>query len=98
MDSCFEADFAEDLSLVIFFLLNTFSQIGLPAASGVVPHLPLVQRSNYMLESLSSLHDLKKLRALSYIDLQYSEHLEVSLMMTSYVFLQYYQVSNEAKI
>ena len=67
--SCFEADFAEDLSLVIFFLMNIFSQIGLPAASGVIPQLPLAQRANYLLESLSSLHDLKKLRALSYIDL-----------------------------
>lgn len=44
------------------------------------------------------MHDLKKLRALSYIDLQYSEHLDVSSLMMSQVFLQYYQTSNEAKI
>ena len=47
---------------------------------------------------MPSLHDLKKLRALSYISLQYSERLEVTSLMMSYVFLQYYQTSNEAKI
>mmetsp|Transcript_39936 Transcript_39936/g.52249 ORF Transcript_39936/g.52249 Transcript_39936/m.52249 type:complete len:101 (+) Transcript_39936:1142-1444(+) len=50
------------------------------------------------LETLSPLHDLKKLRALCYIYLQYSEHLEVTSLFMSQVFLQYYQSSNESKI
>ena len=36
--SCFEAKFAENLSLIIFFLFNILSQVGLPSASAVIPH------------------------------------------------------------
>ena len=96
-ESCFEPGFSEALSLVIFFLVNVFSQVGLPSASGIHPGMLLSQRAQ-LLEKMSSLHDLKKLRALLYIDLQYSEHLEVTSLLMSFVFLQYYQTSNESKI
>ncbi len=82
---------------MIFFLLNIFTQVGLPTAAGISPNISVNQRAQF-LEKLSSLHDLKKLRALCYIDLQYSEQLAISSLMMSYVFLQYYQTSNEAKI
>lgn len=96
-ESCFEPGFPEALSLVIFFLLNVFSQIGLPTSSAILPNISLGLRTQF-LERLSSLSELKKLRALIYIDLQYSEHLDVTSLMMSYVFLQYYKTSNEAKI
>lgn len=67
-DSCYEPGFPNALSLVIFFLLNIFTQIGLPTSSAILPNIQLGPRTQ-ILEKLSSLHDLKKLRALSYIDL-----------------------------
>ena len=38
-DSCYEPGFPEALSLVIFFLLNVFSQIGLPTSSAILPNI-----------------------------------------------------------
>ena len=39
--TCYEADFPESLSLIIFFLLNYFSQIGLPTSAAISPNIQL---------------------------------------------------------
>ena len=38
-ESTYEPGFPEALSLVIFYLLNVFSQLGLPSSSGILPNL-----------------------------------------------------------
>ena len=65
------------------------TQIGLPTSASLVQGLSINQRVSF-LEKLPSINDLKKLRALSHIDLQYGDGLEVTTLIMSYVFLQLY--------
>ena len=73
------------------------SSIGLPTSASLLSGLSISQRVSF-LERLPSINDMKKLRALSLIDLQYGNGLEVTTLIMSYVFLQLYQDSNENKI
>ena len=65
------------------------TQIGLPTSASLVQGLSINRRVSF-LEKLPSINDLKKLRALSHIDLQYGDGLEVTTLIMSYVFLQLY--------
>ena len=89
--------FQKSISIVLFYLLNVMTQIGLPTSASLVQGLSINQRVSF-LEKLPSINDLKKLRALSHIDLQYGDGLEVTTLIMSYVFLQLYQESNENKV
>ena len=65
------------------------TSIGLPTSASLLSGLSIAHRVSF-LERLPSINDLKKLRALSHIDLQYGNGLEVTTLMMSYVFLQLY--------
>ena len=93
----FDKTFQRSISTVLFYLLNMMTSIGLPTSASLLSGLSVSNRVSF-LERLPSINDLKKLRALSHIDLQYGNGLEVTTLMMSYVFLQLYQESNESKI
>ena len=73
------------------------SQTGLPTSGALVKNLTINQRIQ-LLEKLPSINELKKIRALSIIDLHYGDDLEVTTLIMSYVFLQLYQDQIEGKI
>ena len=85
----FDKTFQRSISTVLFYLLNMMTSIGLPTSASLLSGLSIAHRVSF-LERLPSINDLKKLRALSHIDLQYGNGLEVTTLMMSYVFLQLY--------